>query len=160
MSCCWPCTAIIVLSPCNITQRHRHHDSLPEWSQGVDSSSTSASCVGPNPTAVKLWSATFPISEIHFQWCCLPRAQPSTPRRHFFSNPCFAGCTSTSSQVHTHTHMRLSSTTRAAGAIAFRSASRLHSHPVRILQRYNAPRNELRNALVRQVALRQAALTR
>ena len=27
-------------------------DSLPEWSQGVDSSSTSASCVGSNPTAV------------------------------------------------------------------------------------------------------------
>ena len=31
------------------------HDSLPEWSKGVDSSSPSASCVGPNPTAV-----TFP----------------------------------------------------------------------------------------------------
>ena len=27
-------------------------DSLPEWSKGVDSSSTSASCVGSNPTAV------------------------------------------------------------------------------------------------------------
>ena len=30
------------------------HDSLPEWSKGVDSSSTSASCVGSNPTAVNL----------------------------------------------------------------------------------------------------------
>lgn len=30
------------------------HDSLPEWSKGVDSSSTSASCVGSNPTAVRL----------------------------------------------------------------------------------------------------------
>ena len=29
-------------------------DSLPEWSKGVDSSSTSASCVGSNPTAVIL----------------------------------------------------------------------------------------------------------
>ena len=28
------------------------HGSLPEWSKGVDSSSTSASCVGSNPTAV------------------------------------------------------------------------------------------------------------
>ena len=27
-------------------------DSLPEWSKGVDSISTSASCVGSNPTAV------------------------------------------------------------------------------------------------------------
>ena len=31
---------------------HRNKDSLPEWSKGVDSSSTSASCVGSNPTAV------------------------------------------------------------------------------------------------------------
>ena len=29
-------------------------DSLPEWSKGVDSSSTSESCVGSNPTAAKL----------------------------------------------------------------------------------------------------------
>ena len=32
-------------------------DSLPEWSKGVDSSSTSASCVGSNPTAVIFASA-------------------------------------------------------------------------------------------------------
>ena len=32
----------------------RCQDSLPEWSKGVDSSSTSASCVGSNPTAVIL----------------------------------------------------------------------------------------------------------
>ena len=31
-------------------------DSLPEWSKGVDSNSTSASCVGSNPTAVTLQS--------------------------------------------------------------------------------------------------------
>ena len=29
-------------------------DTLPEWSKGVDSSSTSASCVGSNPTGVNL----------------------------------------------------------------------------------------------------------
>jgi hypothetical protein len=31
---------------------HEHQDTLPEWSKGVDSSSTSASCVGSNPTGV------------------------------------------------------------------------------------------------------------
>ena len=29
-----------------------YKDTLPEWSKGVDSSSTSASCVGSNPTGV------------------------------------------------------------------------------------------------------------
>ena len=33
------------------------HDTLPEWSKGVDSSSTSASCVGSNPTGVSLLPA-------------------------------------------------------------------------------------------------------
>ena len=33
-------------------QAQRHIDTLPEWSKGVDSSSTSASCVGSNPTGV------------------------------------------------------------------------------------------------------------
>ena len=33
------------------------HDTLPEWSKGVDSSSTSASCVGSNPTGVNLFTA-------------------------------------------------------------------------------------------------------
>ena len=32
----------------------RVQDTLPEWSKGVDSSSTSASCVGSNPTGVNL----------------------------------------------------------------------------------------------------------
>ena len=32
----------------------RPKDTLPEWSKGVDSSSTSASCVGSNPTGV-IW---------------------------------------------------------------------------------------------------------
>ena len=31
---------------------HIDSDSLPEWSKGVDSSSTSESCVGSNPTGV------------------------------------------------------------------------------------------------------------
>ena len=43
-------------------------DSLPEWSKGVDSSSTSASCVGSNPTAVIL---------------CLPaKARTGAPQRY------------------------------------------------------------------------------
>ena len=29
---------------------------MPEWSKGVDSSSTSASCMDPNPTAVRIFS--------------------------------------------------------------------------------------------------------
>ena len=32
-------------------------DTLPEWSKGVDSSSTSASCVGSNPTGVIAWQS-------------------------------------------------------------------------------------------------------
>ena len=38
----------------------RSKDSLPEWSKGVDSSSTSASCVGSNPTAVIFFRALAP----------------------------------------------------------------------------------------------------
>ena len=34
-------------------------DSLPEWSKGVDSSSTSASSVGSNPTGVIILSSGF-----------------------------------------------------------------------------------------------------
>ena len=45
-------------SPCaiqNLSQRRLPViDSLPEWSKGVDSSSTIARCVGSNPTAVIL----------------------------------------------------------------------------------------------------------
>ena len=33
-------------------------DTLPEWSKGVDSSSTSESCVGSNPTAVISFCST------------------------------------------------------------------------------------------------------
>ena len=35
-----------------VSPAYNFRDSLPEWSKGVDSSSTSASCVGSNPTAV------------------------------------------------------------------------------------------------------------
>ena len=42
-------------------------DSLPEWSKGVDSSSTSASCVGSNPTAV-----IFPLRRRSFNSDCSP----------------------------------------------------------------------------------------
>ena len=37
---------------CTCTPERRSPDTLPEWSKGVDSSSTSASCVGSNPTGV------------------------------------------------------------------------------------------------------------
>ena len=36
---------------------HVCQDTLPERSKGVDSSSTSVSCVGSNPTAVRLMSS-------------------------------------------------------------------------------------------------------
>ncbi len=39
-------------APMTIDGLHMGIDSLPEWSKGVGSSSTSASCVGSNPTAV------------------------------------------------------------------------------------------------------------
>ena len=45
---------------CTCTPEHRSADTLPEWSKGVDSSSTSASCVGSNPTGVnfvRAWQA-------------------------------------------------------------------------------------------------------
>ena len=35
-----------------VTRPDIKQDTLPEWSKGVDSSSTSASCVGSNPTGV------------------------------------------------------------------------------------------------------------
>ena len=41
-------------------------DTLPEWSKGVDSSSTSASCVGSNPTGVNFW----PQPGIHIMRYC------------------------------------------------------------------------------------------
>ena len=45
------------MSPCSAWLGwHGDKDSLPEWSKGVDSSSTSASCVGSNPTAVMFFS--------------------------------------------------------------------------------------------------------
>ena len=37
---------------CVVMAKHRSMDSLPEWSKGVDSSSTGANLVGSNPTAV------------------------------------------------------------------------------------------------------------
>ena len=40
-------------SKLNGSNKQNHtSDSLPEWSKGVDSSSTSASCVGSNPAGV------------------------------------------------------------------------------------------------------------
>ena len=39
--------------------QHQLKDTLPEWSKGVDSSSTSASCVGSNPTGVIIAFSNF-----------------------------------------------------------------------------------------------------
>ena len=43
---------ILVAGQWNPVVRKVVRDTLPEWSKGVDSSSTSASCVGSNPTGV------------------------------------------------------------------------------------------------------------
>ena len=45
----------------NILLHRPHVDILPEWSKGVDSSSTSASCVGSNPTGVNVLSERIKI---------------------------------------------------------------------------------------------------
>ena len=42
----------VALCLCMCVADHLSGDTLPEWSKGVDSSSTSASCVGSNPTGV------------------------------------------------------------------------------------------------------------
>ena len=58
-------------------QATNKHDTLPEWSKGVDSSSTSASCVGSNPTGVILL------------WCgALPMARMSATDPHPAITPC------------------------------------------------------------------------
>ena len=68
-------------------------DTLPEWSKGVDSSSTSASCVGSNPTSVTLllWGLQPPSGAV------LPD-QRTRPDGHSSSRgcpplqPCWANC--------------------------------------------------------------------
>jgi hypothetical protein len=57
-------------------------DSLPEWSKGVDSSSTSARCVGSNPTAVKSMhtSALFVPRRVPAYHCAVPPINSKTRR--------------------------------------------------------------------------------
>ena len=43
----------IMLQANNVAYRKPSQDTLPEWSKGVDSSSTSASCAGSNPAGVR-----------------------------------------------------------------------------------------------------------
>ena len=56
-------------------------DTLPEWSKGVDSSSTSTSCVGSNPTGVKgtqlddAWPATGSAEPCAMTLPQIPQAQ-------------------------------------------------------------------------------------
>ena len=76
-------------------------DTLPEWSKGVNSSSTSASCVGSNPTGVTLLLRGLqPPSE-----AILPdqRTRPdghSSSRRCPPLQPCWANCKLPSVPVH------------------------------------------------------------
>ena len=56
------------------------HDSLPEWSKGVDSSSTSASCVGSDPSAV-IWNMLEARGRSHI-W----RNSPTAFVIHFYLN--------------------------------------------------------------------------
>ena len=51
-------------------------DSLPEWSKGVDSSSTSASCVGSNPTAVSAMLPLLPAGPMPARAACFDLLAP------------------------------------------------------------------------------------
>ena len=53
-------------------------DTLPEWSKGVDSSSTSASCVGSNPTGVIIAPLGFQLNAQHQMPSDLAVASAST----------------------------------------------------------------------------------
>jgi hypothetical protein len=57
-------------------------DSLPEWSKGVDSSSTSARCVGSNPKAVNSMhtSALFVPRRVPAYHCAIPPINSKTRR--------------------------------------------------------------------------------
>ena len=43
---------LLLLNEQTVSPKRKNTDTLPEWSKGVDPSSTSASCVGSNPTGV------------------------------------------------------------------------------------------------------------
>ena len=49
----------------NALLQQQRKDTLPEWSEGVDSSSTSASCVGSDPTGVIVRSSGFRADSMH-----------------------------------------------------------------------------------------------
>ena len=56
-------------------------DTLPEWSKGVDSSSTSASCVGSNPTGVIIAFLGFQLKAKHQMPSDLALASASTGQK-------------------------------------------------------------------------------
>ena len=58
--------------------KHQLKDTLPEWSKGVDSSSTSASCVGSNPTGVIIAFSGFQLNAQHQMPSDLALASAST----------------------------------------------------------------------------------
>ena len=124
-------------------------DSLPQWSKGVDSSSTSVNCVGSNPTAVILSLAFCDVLHVYAFTFLILRAMPTDRWTHCFialraSNPasrlprgleacleaCFAACFEASTPAS-----RLASrpASRPASRLAsrgfFRPASRLRGLP-------------------------------
>ena len=60
--------------------KHQLKDTLPEWSKGVDSSSTSASCVGSNPTGVIIRFSNFRLDAMCQMANDLAQAFASTGR--------------------------------------------------------------------------------
>ncbi len=62
---CFPTASHPCLTLDDISGGCSLQDSLPEWSKGVDSSSTSASCVGSNPTAV---NSIYAVCNERRQW--------------------------------------------------------------------------------------------
>ena len=71
-------------------------DTLPEWSKGVDSSSTSASCVGSNPTGVIINFSDFQLDAMCQRPDNLAQVSASTGR----------GSIRTHTQTQTCDHMQ------------------------------------------------------
>jgi hypothetical protein len=97
----------------------QYQDSLPEWSKGVDSSSTSASCVGSNPTAVSCGLGKALAGALR-GWCSQRkttprgfeplRAEPNGFLVHHLNHSVTVSC-----QHHIRTRSRLSGCPQANG---------------------------------------------
>ena len=81
------------------------HDTLPEWSKGVDSSSTSASCAGSNPAGVSISSPTShnPTKrDVRHLTACSGLPDVRGPR----APSCDIEAHSTTQQVHIHSRQQ------------------------------------------------------